>query len=228
MLTTSVAICRASRNILRLSKSLARRLASMLPVCQALLRKFSPLSFNSQLSILNSNMALIKSYRGLSPKWGKDCYFSENATIVGDVTMGDECSIWFNAVVRGDVAPITIGNCTNVQDGSCIHVTHETGPTHIGNYVTIGHNVTVHACTIHDHALIGMGATLLDGCEIGEGAIVAAGALVLQNTKIGPNEIWGGVPAKYIKPTRPGQTDNAEHYVAYSKIYMEENPDCRF
>ena len=109
-------------------------------------------------------MALIKSYRGLTPMWGKDCYFSENATIVGDVTMGDECSVWFNAVVRGDVAPITIGNCTNVQDGSCVHVTHETGPTHIGSYVTIGHNVTVHACTIHDHALIGMGATLLDGC----------------------------------------------------------------
>jgi carbonic anhydrase/acetyltransferase-like protein (isoleucine patch superfamily) len=142
--------------------------------------------------------------------------------------MGDECSVWFNAVVRGDVAPITIGNCTNVQDGSCVHVTHETGPTHIGNYVTIGHNVTVHACTIHDHALIGMGATLLDGCEVGEGAIVAAGALVLQNTKIGPHEIWGGVPAKYIKPTRPGQTDNAEHYVAYSKFYMDENPECRF
>ena len=123
-------------------------------------------------------MALIKSYKGLKPKWGKDCYFSENATIVGDVKMGDNCSIWFNAVVRGDVAPITIGNCSNVQDGSCVHVTHETGPTHIGSYVTIGHNVTVHACTIHDHALIGMGATLLDGCEIGEGAIVAAGALV--------------------------------------------------
>ena len=145
-------------------------------------------------------MALIKSYRGLSPKWGKDCYFSENATIVGDVTMGDECSIWFNAVVRGDVAPITIGNCTNVQDGSCVH-----------------------ACTIHDHALIGMGSTLLDGCEIGEGAIVAAGALVLQNTKIPAGEIWGGVPAKYIKPVRPGQTDNAEHYVAYSKFYLEED-----
>ena len=167
-------------------------------------------------------MALIKSYKGLSPKWGRDCYFSENATIVGNVTLGDECSVWFNAVIRGDVAPITIGNCSNVQDGSCIHVTHETGPTHIGNYVTIGHNVTVHACTIHDHALIGMGSTLLDGCEVGEGAIVAAGALVLQNTKIPPHEIWGGVPAKYIKPTRPGQTDNAEHYVAYSKEYLKE------
>ena len=144
-------------------------------------------------------MALIKSYRGLTPKWGKDCYFSENATIVGDVTMGDECSIWFNAVVRGDVAPITIGNGTNVQDGSCVHVTHD-----------------------------GMGATLLDGCEVGEGSIVAAGALVLQNTKIGPHEIWGGVPAKYIKPTRPGQTDNSKHYVEYAKIYMDENPDCRY
>ena len=134
-------------------------------------------------------MALIKSYKGLTPKWGKDCYFSENATIVGDVTMGDECSVWFNAVVRGDVAPITIGNCTNIQDGSCVHVTHETGPTHIGNYVTIGHNVTVHACTIHDGALIGMGSTLLDGCEIGEGAIVAHGrygAACLLNTSSPP------------------------------------------
>ncbi len=173
-------------------------------------------------------MALIKSYKGLTPKWGRDCYFSENATIVGEVTMGDECSIWFNAVVRGDVAPITIGDRTNVQDGSCVHVTHETGPTIIGSDVTIGHNVTVHACTIHDGALIGMGATLLDGCEVGEGSIVAAGALVLQNTKIPAGEIWGGVPAKYLKPVRPGQTDNAKHYVAYAKIFMDENPDCRF
>ena len=173
-------------------------------------------------------MVLIKSYKGLTPKWGRDCYFSENATIVGDVTIGDQCSIWFNAVVRGDVAPITIGDRSNVQDGSCVHVTHDTGPTHIGSDVTIGHNVTVHACTIHDGALIGMGSTLLDGCEVGEGSIVAAGALVLQNTKIPPHEIWGGVPAKYLKPVRPGQTDNAKHYVEYAKTFMEENPDCRF
>ena len=139
-------------------------------------------------------MALIKSIKGLTPKWGKDCYFSENATIVGEVTMGDECSIWFNAVVRGDVAPITIGNRTNVQDGSCIHVTNTTGPTVIGNDVTIGHNATVHACTIRDGALIGMGATLLDHCDVGEGAVVAAGALVLQNTKIGPHELWAVFP----------------------------------
>ena len=102
-------------------------------------------------------MALIKSIKGLTPKWGKDCYFSETATIVGEVTMGDECSVWFNAVVRGDVAPITMGNGVNVQDGACVHVTNTTGPTHIGNNVSIGHNATVHACTIHDGALVGMG-----------------------------------------------------------------------
>lgn len=167
----------------------------------------------------NKKMALIKEVNGLKPQWGKDCYFSENATIVGEVTMGDECSIWFNAVVRGDVAPITIGDRTNVQDGSCLHTTRHTGPLHIGSDVTIGHNATVHACTIHDHALIGMGSTLLDHCEIGEGAIVAAGALVIGGTKIGPNEIWGGVPAKFIKKTKPGQTDNAAHYVEYMKWY---------
>ena len=167
-------------------------------------------------------MALIKSYKGKSPRWGKDCYFSENATIVGDVTMGDECSVWFNAVVRGDVAPITIGHRTNVQDGACVHVTRDIGPTHIGSDVTIGHNATVHACTICDGALIGMGATLLDGCVIGEGSVVAAGALVLQRTQIPPHEIWGGVPAKRIGPTRPGMTDNAAHYVAYAREYMKK------
>ena len=162
-------------------------------------------------------MALVKSYNGISPRWGKDCYFSENATIVGNVVMGDECSVWFNAVVRGDVAPITIGDRTNIQDGSCVHVTHDTGPTHIGSDVTIGHNATVHACTVRDRALIGMGATLLDDCEVGEGSIVAAGALVLQGTVIPAGEIWGGVPARYLKPAPP--TDNAAHYVVYARQY---------
>ena len=166
-------------------------------------------------------MALIKSVKGMTPKWGNDCYFSENATIVADVTMGNECSIWFNAVVRGDVAPITMGNGVNVQDGACLHVTREIGPLRIGNNVTIGHNATVHACTIRDGALIGMGATLLDFCDVGEGAIVAAGALVLQNTKIGPHEIWGGVPAKFIKMTKPNQAEDfAKHYIDYSKWYL--------
>ncbi len=169
-------------------------------------------------------MALIKTINGMAPKWGRDCYFSENATIVGEVTMGDECSVWFNAVVRGDVAPITIGDRTNVQDGACIHVTNTTGPTVIGNDVTIGHNATVHACTIRDGALIGMGSTLLDNCEVGEGAVVAAGALVLQNTKIGAHELWGGVPAKFIKMARDGQAESfAQHYVEYSKWYIEQS-----
>lgn len=167
-------------------------------------------------------MALIKSIFGLTPKWGKDCYFSENATIVGGVTMGDECSVWFNAVVRGDVAPITIGSRVNVQDGACIHVTNEVGPVLIEDDVSIGHNATVHACTIRRGALIGMGATVLDGAEIGEGAIVAAGALVLQGTKVGSHETWGGVPAHFIKHTRPEQAESfARHYVEYSKEYLK-------
>ena len=170
---------------------------------------------------ISEKMALIKEVNGLRPQWGKNCYFSENATIVGEVTMGDECSVWFNAVVRGDVAYIKIGDRTNVQDGACLHTTYKIGPLNIGSDVTIGHNATIHACTIHDHALIGMGATLLDNCEIGEGAIVAAGALVVGGTKVGAGEIWGGVPAKFIKKVRPGQTDNAAHYVAYMDWYRE-------
>ena len=172
---------------------------------------------------IQEQMALIKEVNGISPKWGKNCYFSENATIVGEVEMGDECSIWFNAVVRGDVKWIHIGNRTNVQDGAVLHTTFQTGPLSIGNDVTIGHNATIHACTIHDGALIGMGATLLDHCEIGEGAIVAAGALVVGGTKVGDHEIWGGVPAKFIKKTAPNQAESfAAHYVQYAKDYLAE------
>lgn len=168
-------------------------------------------------------MALIKQYKGMGPKWGKECYFSENATIVGDVTMGDECSIWFGAVVRGDVAPITMGSRSNVQDGAVVHVTNTTGPTHIGNDVTIGHCACVHACTIGDGALIGMGSTILDGAEIGRGAIIAAGALVLQHTKVGDGELWGGVPAKFIKMAKEGMAGGfAKHYVEYSKEFLRD------
>lgn len=171
-------------------------------------------------------MALIKTINNLTPKWGKDCYFSENATIVGEVTMGNECSVWFNAVLRGDVAPITIGNRVNVQDGVCVHVTNKIGPVVIEDDVTIGHNATVHACTVRQGALIGMGATVLDRADIGRGAIVAAGALVLQDTKIGDHEIWGGVPAKFLKKTSPDQAESfAAHYVEYSKWYMVDGED---
>lgn len=168
-------------------------------------------------------MAIIKSVNGLTPKYGKECYFSENAAIVGEVTMGDECSVWFNAVVRGDVAPVYMGNRCNVQDGAVVHVTYKTGPTIMEDDVTIGHNATVHACTLKKGCLIGMGSTVLDKAVVGEGAVVAAGALVLGGTVIGDHEVWGGVPAKFIKKAYPGQAESyAEHYVSYSKWYLKE------
>lgn len=172
-------------------------------------------------------MALIKSVLGKTPKFGKDCYFSENATIIGDVEMGDQCTVWFNAVVRGDVNYIKIGNRVNIQDGSCLHTTYEKAAIEIGDDVTIGHNVTLHGCTVHSGALIGMGATVLDNAEIGEGAIVAAGALVLQHAHIGPGELWGGVPAKFIKKVEPQQAKElnqgiASHYIMYAGWYKDE------
>ncbi len=165
---------------------------------------------------------LIMSVRGLTPSIGKDCFIAPSANIIGDVKLGDECSIWFNTVLRGDVASITLGDRVNVQDGTCIHVTNTIGPVVIEDDVSLGHNVTLHACTVRRGALIGMGATVLDKAEVGEGAIVAAGALVLKGTKIGAYEIWGGVPAKFIKTTSPGQAESfAAHYVEYSKWYLE-------
>ena len=169
-------------------------------------------------------MATIKKLNGMpAPRFGKHCYFSEGAVIVGDVEMGDDCTVWFNAVVRGDVHYIKIGNRTNIQDNSCIHTLNGKAPCILGDDVTIGHSVTLHGCEVRDGALIGMGATVLDNAVVGEGAIVAAGALVLQGTQIGPHEIWGGVPAKFIKKTRPDQAESfAAHYVGYSKWYLAE------
>ena len=165
-------------------------------------------------------MAIVKVVKGLKPKFGKHCYLADGAVIVGEVTLGDDVTIWPCAVLRGDVHYIKVGNRSNIQDNSCVHTLNGRAPVEIGEDVTVGHSVTLHGCTILDGALIGMGATVLDHAVVGRGAIVAAGALVLQNTKIPPHEIWGGVPAKYIKPTRPGQTDNAAHYVEYAKEYM--------
>ena len=169
-------------------------------------------------------MALIKSVRGFTPKIGKDCFLADNATIVGDVTMGEGCSVWFNAVLRGDVNTITIGDRVNIQDGSVLHTLYEKSTIEIGNDVSIGHNVTLHGAKIHDLALIGMGSTLLDHAEVGEGAIVAAGSVVTGKTKIGPNELWGGVPAKFIKMVDPAQSREinvkiAHNYLMYSKWY---------
>jgi carbonic anhydrase/acetyltransferase-like protein (isoleucine patch superfamily) len=172
-------------------------------------------------------MALIKEVRGFTPQIGKNCYLAENATIVGDVIMGDDCSVWFNAVLRGDVNSIRIGNNVNIQDGTVLHTLYEKSTVEIGNYVSIGHNVTIHGAKIDDYALIGMGATVLDYAEVGEGAIVAAGALVLSNTKIPPYTLWAGVPAKYIKDVEPEKTHEmnlkiAHNYAMYAGWYNKE------
>ena len=143
-------------------------------------------------------MALIIPVRGFTPEMGEDCFLAENATVVGDVKMGRGCSVWFGAVLRGDVNSIRIGNNVNVQDGSVLHTLYQKSTIEIGDYVSIGHNVTIHGAKIHDYALIGMGAVVMDDAEVGEGAIVAAGSVVLSRTKIGPHELWGGAPAKFI------------------------------
>ena len=169
-------------------------------------------------------MALIKSVRGFTPKIGKDCFIAENATLVGDVTMGDECSIWFSTVLRGDVNTITIGDRVNIQDGSVLHTLYQKSVIEIGNDVSVGHNVTIHGAKVCDYALIGMGSVLLDGVEVGEGAIVAAGSVVSPGTKIGAHELWMGVPAKFKKMVDPAQAKEmnvkiAHNYLMYSKWY---------
>ena len=174
-------------------------------------------------------MALIKSVRGFTPQIGKECYLAENATIVGDVVMGDQCSIWFNTVLRGDVNSIRIGNRVNIQDGSVLHTLYEKSTIEIGDDVSIGHNVTIHGAKIHDLALIGMGAVVMDDAEVGEGALVAAGSVVLSRTKIGPHELWGGAPAKFIKMVEPEKAREmnqkiARNYLMYSQWYSE--PGC--
>lgn len=172
-------------------------------------------------------MALIKPLRGITPTIGKDCFLADNATVIGDVVIGDECSIWFNTVLRGDVNSIRIGNRVNIQDGTVLHTLYQKSTIEIGNDVSVGHNVTLHGCKIHDLALIGMGAVVMDDAEVGEGALVAAGSVVLSRTKIGPNELWGGAPAKFIKMVDPSTSRElnqkiARNYLMYSKWYDEE------
>lgn len=176
-------------------------------------------------------MAIIKSVRGYTPKMGKGCFLADNAAIIGDVTMGDECSIWFGAVLRGDVNTITIGNRTNIQDGSVIHTLYEKSVAEIGNDVSIGHNVVVHGAKIHDMALIGMGSVILDNAEIGEGAIIAAGSVVLGGTKVGAHELWAGSPAKFKKMVDPAQAKEinvkiAKNYLMYSTWYDNDSATC--
>ena len=169
---------------------------------------------------------IIKSVRGISPVMGKDCFIAENATIVGEVTMGDQCSVWFNAVVRGDVHFIKMGNKVNVQDGAVIHCTYQKSPTTIGNNVSIGHNAIVHGCTIKDNVLVGMGSIIMDNCVVESNSIIAAGAVVTKGTHVEPNSIYAGMPAKKIKDISPelsaGEIDRiANNYVKYSSWFKE-------
>jgi carbonic anhydrase/acetyltransferase-like protein (isoleucine patch superfamily) len=161
------------------------------------------------------------------PQFGNNCFIAPNATIVGDVKMGDDCSIWFNAVVRGDVNFIRMGNKVNVQDGACIHCTFKRSSTTIGNNVSIGHNAIVHGCILHDNVLVGMGAIVMDECVVHSNTIIAAGAVLLEGTICEPGSIYGGVPAKKIKDIPQqmisGEIDRiANNYVRYADWFRDK------
>lgn len=171
-------------------------------------------------------MALIKTVRGNTPQFGENLYISENATVIGDVTTGKNCSIWFNAVIRGDVNSITIGNKVNIQDGAVVHCTYEKHPTVIGDNVSIGHNTLVHGCHIKSNVLVGMGAIVMDGVVIESNVIIAAGSVVLQGTHIDSGAVWAGVPAKKVKDLSAellkGEINRiADNYLFYSDWYKE-------
>jgi gamma-carbonic anhydrase len=171
-------------------------------------------------------MAIIKKVKGILPQRGKNCFIADNATLTGDVVMGDNCSIWFNAVVRGDVHTIRIGNNVNVQDGAVIHCTYQKAAVDIGNNVSIAHNAVVHGCTIHDNVLIGMGAIIMDNAVIHSNSIIAAGAVVLENTIVESGSVFGGMPAKKIKSIDQklieGEINRiAGNYMMYASWYDE-------
>ena len=165
-------------------------------------------------------MAIIKSIEGKTPRWGSNCFIAENATLCGDCTLGDDCSVWYSAVLRSDVDAIRCGNRVNIQDCACIHQT-ATMPCILEDDVSVGHGAVVHGAVVRKGALIGMNAVVLDGAEVGEGAVVAAGAVVLGNTKVGAHEIWAGVPAKKMnKAADPGEAEwFADEYVKLKEFY---------
>lgn len=169
-------------------------------------------------------MALIKKLLGKTPQMGSDTFLAETATIIGDVKMGSECSVWYNAVIRGDVNFITMGDKVNVQDNAMLHCTFEKFPLIIGNNVSIGHNAIVHGCTVHDNVLIGMGAIVMDDCMVESNSIIGAGSVVVQGTHVKSGEVWGGIPARKIKDISTelleGEVNRiANNYVKYSSWY---------
>ena len=170
---------------------------------------------------------LIKTVRGKTPRYGSDCFIADNATLIGDVVLGAGCSVWFSAVVRGDVNSITVGDHVNIQDGAVIHGTYEKSATTIGNHVSIGHNAIVHGCRIHDHVLIGIGAIVMDDCIVEPYSIIAAGAVVPKNTHIKRGSVYAGVPAKCIKSVSPelmeGEIERiAKSYSMYASWFKED------
>jgi len=175
-------------------------------------------------------MALIKSVKGIYPEWGENCFIADNATITGDVIIGDDCSIWFNAVVRGDVHSIRIGDNVNIQDGVIIHCTYQKASVEIGDNVSIAHGAIVHGCTIHDNVLIGMGAIIMDGAVIESNSVIAAGALVSKDTLVKSGSVFAGVPAKLIKTVDTDLLEGEIHrisnnYNMYASWYEEEEED---
>jgi len=167
---------------------------------------------------------LIRTLNGHTPKFGKDCFLAETAVIVGDVVMGDQCSIWYNAVIRGDVHYIRMGYKVNVQDGAVVHCTYQKSPTNIGNNVSIGHNAIVHGCTIHDNVLVGMGAIVMDDCVVESNTIIAAGAVVTEGTRVAAGTIYAGVPARKLKDISQelisGEIERiANNYIKYAGWY---------
>lgn len=172
-------------------------------------------------------MPVILHVDGVYPQFGNNCFIAPNAAVVGDVIMGDDCSVWFNAVVRGDVNSIRMGNKVNIQDGAVIHCTYKRTQTILGNNVSVGHNAIIHGCTVADNVLIGMGAIVMDRAEIGSNSIIAAGAVVLEGTIIPPGTIYAGVPAKKVKDIEPNQIHGeidriANNYIKYADWFRHQ------
>lgn len=170
---------------------------------------------------------LIKTVRGFTPQWGLDCFIAENATLIGDLIMGDQCSVWYQAVIRGDVNSIRIGNRVNIQDGAVIHATYEKSKTVIGNDVSVGHNAIIHGCTLNDHVLVGMGSIIMDNSVVESNCIIAAGSVVKQNTHVPEGSIFAGIPARKIKDIDPklqkGEIERiAQNYLMYSSWFKSE------
>ena len=171
---------------------------------------------------------LIKTVRGFTPQWGSDCFVAENATLIGDLILGDQCSVWYQAVIRGDVNAIRIGNRVNIQDGAVIHATYEKADTTIGNDVSIGHNAIVHGCTLKDSVLVGMGSIIMDNCIVESNSIIAAGSVVTQNTHVPEGTIFAGIPARKIKDIDPklqkGEIERiAKNYLMYSSWFKTDS-----